>query len=140
MTAALINRITSFVVVGPWIVWLIWELALLWFRGKGITVNTISMEAKRIAFAHLGALAYFWGGMSAHYFLSWKRPVWNSPAPAIAFWTIGAAYLAADLLDRGHWFGWPDFVQWIRWPPVVVLIGLAAGYLLFPQSATWSPK
>jgi hypothetical protein len=140
VSAAIVNRITTWVVIGPWLLWLAWEIALIWLRGSGTHVYTISQEAKRLAFGYLGSLAYFWGGMTAHYFLTWSKPSWSSPLPAVAFWVIGLAYMGADFFDGGDPSKWPNFVQWLRWPPVVVVIGLLAGHLLFPQPTPWRPE
>jgi hypothetical protein len=137
----LLNVVTRWVVIGPWLLWLAWELVLLYLRTKIPGVKTISQEARSIAFRGFPTLAYFWCGMASHWFIPWRRPLWPYPwnvVLGVAFWAIGAAYLAADIFDPRHQY-WPTLVQWIRWPPLVALLGLVLGYLLFPQTTPWVP-
>lgn len=134
-----IDLITIGVAFFPWLIWLVWEIVLLVIRHRGTKVKTISMAAQWIAYNGLPTLAYFWGGMTSHYFLNWTRPVWSVPWFGAFFWLVGLAYLLTDIFFRPPRENWPKVVRWLRWPPVVVLIGLVLGYVCFPQRAMWLP-
>ena len=136
-----VNRVTTWIVVGPFLLWAAWEIVLVLMRANGWDVRLVSGEAKRLAFRGLPTLAYFLAGLTAHFFLTWQRPTWSSPWDAVlgvVFWSIGAAHLLADALDP-DFRRWPLVTQWIRYPPVVAGIGLVAGWGLFPQRSIWFP-
>ena len=137
-----VNALTRWVIIGTFaFVWAPYEGVLLLIRKYlGWRVDTLSMAAEALAYGALPALAFFWGGMAGHYFSSWFRhPVWSTPIPAIAWWSMLGAYLVMGLVDRGHYWGWPLVVQWLRWPPFAMPFGFVTAYLLFPQSANWVP-
>jgi hypothetical protein len=107
----------------------------------GTEVRLVSQIAESLAFRGLGALAYFLSGLSAHFFLTWPRPTWTGATATVlglTFWLVGAAYLAADLLDPARAY-WPLWAQWVRWPPVIALVGAAFAWSCFPQRAIWLP-
>lgn len=137
----IVNRATTWIVVGPFLLWAAWEAALIVMRANGWDVRLVSGEAKRLAFRGLPTLAYFLAGLTAHFFFTWARPTWSPPWDAILgvlFWSIGAAYLVADWLDPKQVY-WPLWAQWLRYPPVVAGVGLVAGWGLFPQRSLWFP-
>lgn len=141
MTAHAWNIATRWIVIVPWLVWLVWELVVIAVGKRVPGVETISQEARRLAYRGFPTLAYFWCGMASHWFITWRKPVWEGTLGAVLavlFWAIGAAYLLADWLDpnRAHW---PALTTWLRYPPIVACVGLAAGYLLFPQRSVWTP-
>lgn len=142
LTPERVNWTTRWVVVlGTFVAWGIYELVLLLLRRAGLKVDTISMAAKGLAFGAVPALAFFWCGMAGHYFSAWFRhPVWSTPYPAIAWWLMLVAYVVTGVVDRGHYFGWPLVMQWLRWPPVAGPLGFVSAYILFPQSANWVPE
>jgi hypothetical protein len=134
----MIDLVTKWIVIGPWILWATWEIALLVMRGRGLEVGTISMVAKGLSYGGLAALAYFAAGMTTHWFVTWRRPVWQTPLPGVAFWLLGVAYLVTDLVwPTPH--GGTGWWLWLRYPAVVAGIGALAGWGLFPQgSPNWN--
>ena len=135
-----INLITKWIAIGTWIVYGIWQLFLVILRLSKINVNLISMTEKDLGYGGLAALVYFWCGFATHWWVTWHKPVWNTPIPAILFWLIGFAYLAADLAYPIPHGGGPQWQQIIRYPAVVAGIGAFSGWALFPQGKpNWSP-
>lgn len=142
MTPHGINLVTRWLVLGPFLAWGVWEVVLLYLRTRlGTDVLLISQEARRLAYRGLPAFAYFLAGLSVHFFVNWTRPTWDGPiasALGATWWGIGFAYLVADVLDPQRTY-WPLLTQWIRWPPVVALVGAALAFFAFPQRAMWTP-
>lgn len=135
MTARALNVITRWVVIGPWLLWAVWELVVLALRTKIPGVRTISQEARSIAFRGLASLAYATAGMAAHWFVTWRRlPIperWQGVCTAL--WWLGlAAYLLSDAVV-------PEARTWLRWPPAAALIGAVGAWLLFGQASVWTP-
>lgn len=133
-----VNLATKWLVVGTWVLYAAWQLMLVVLRWRGVNVKLISMTQKDVGYS-LASLVYFWAGFATHWWLTWRQPVWSSPIPGILFWAIGLAYLVTDL-------GWPTphggTSQWLmlRYPPVVLVVGLVAGWGLFPQGRpNWLP-
>lgn len=141
MTERTINVITRWVVLGPVVLWAVWEIALIWLRRQGWDVRLISQEARSIAFRGLPTLAFVLTGLAFHFFVTWRRLPWDGTAAVVLaalWWAIGVAYLAADILDpaRAHW---PILTQWIRYPPVAALLGAFTAWLFFGQRSLWHP-
>lgn len=134
-----LDTVTKWIVIAPWIGWLVWELVLLILRWRGFPVRTISMQASRLGYAGLTSIVFFWFGLGAHYWIGWQRPVWSVPWFGVAFWAIGAAYLGTDLLTTWRHDLWPAWLTWARWPPLVAALGVVAGLFLFPQRGDWAP-
>ena len=139
----LFNTITRWLLIGYWPLLGIWELILvLYLRQKYPGTQTISAGAESLAMRGFSTLAYFWGGMAGHFFLPWKRPLWQGTIDvvlSVLFWVIGAAYLLADTIDPRR-TQLPPLVQWFRLTWVAVLTGLLAGCLLFGQKALAEAK
>lgn len=136
-----IDLVTRWIVVGPFLAWLVWELVLVALRARGWDVLLISQEARRLAYRGLPSLAYALAGLSVHFFVNWTRPTWDGlPAQVlgVTWWAVLAAYLLADALDPNRAY-WPIVTQWIRWPPVVAAVGGVLAYVAFPQRALWVP-
>jgi len=137
-----VNLVTRWLVVGPFVAWACWEVALVILRAKyGTQVRLVSQVAESLAFRGLGALAYFMAGLSAHFFATWTRPTWSGTTATIlglVFWLVGVAYLVADLLDPARAY-WPLWAQWVRWPPVIAALGALLAWSFFPQRALWVP-
>lgn len=141
MTADQINGITKWVVVGPFILWALWEIALLALRSRGLDVRLISGEATRLAYRGLPTLAYAMAGLTAHFFLTWARIPWSEPVAAVLggiWWAVLAAYLVADWLDPDHAY-WPPVTQYLRHPTTAALVGGIGAWLMFPQRSLWTP-
>lgn len=141
MTPRAVDLVTRWLVVGPFLAWLAWELVLLALRARGWPVLLVSQEARRLAYRGFPSIAYALSGLSVHFFVNWTRPTWDgwiATALVILWWSVLAAYLAADALDPDHAY-WPIVTQWIRWPPVVAAVGGVLAYVAFPQRALWTP-
>ncbi len=124
-------------------IWLVWELTLLWLRGKGHVsadtghlAGTISMVMRDRAY-QMNAIPFFWSAMTAHWWVNWfDRPVWDVPYPAIAFWLLLAATLGLDIyLWHTPYPTLESLVKVFRAPMVQVGLGFLAAYFLFPQKA-----
>lgn len=120
-------------VVLIWPLWLIWEIILLIWRGKGWDVDTISMVAKDRAL-QLSSLPFIWGGMAGHWWFTWKVPWTYSPVPPITFWALVVGCLVWDILLWSTPYGsLPWALRLVRWPGMMLFLGLLAGAFLFPQ-------
>ena len=140
MTPAAVNLATKWLVITPWLLWAVWEVALLVLRAKvGPEVKTISMEAKDLGSGGLTALVYFWFGLGAHYWLNWTRPVWSFPWLGVAFWVVGLAFLGTDLFTSWRPELWPEWMRWVRYPPLVAAFAVLMGWACFPQGGSWTP-
>lgn len=128
-----INSITFWIFVGVWPLWGVWELVLLWLRRRqGAKPGTISMVAKDRAW-HLNALPYLWGGLATHYW--WPGGKWAGTAGGVAFWAIAVALLVQDIILWNRPVDtWPKWLRYQRWPLLWLVVGAAAGKLLFPQA------
>lgn len=138
MDSARVDFYTYVVFVSMWPIYLLWEIALLLLRGKGIHVDTISMVARDRAY-QMNSMVFAWCGLAAHYWLNWyKYPTWESPIPAVIFWLLVAGTLTADILLWEHPYSQlPSLVRAFRAPRVQVFWGMACGFLLFPQPGRW---
>ena len=131
MTAT-VDTITFWLFLGIWPIWGVWELALLWWRGQGIRVGTISMVAKDRA-SKLTCLVYLWAGLGAHYW--WTGPHWAPAWSALLFWAVAVGLLVEDVaLWGGDKASWPAWLRWQRWPPLWLCLGVLSGRFLFPQA------
>jgi hypothetical protein len=130
------DNVTFWVFIGIWPAWLIWEIVLLALRGKGLGVDTISMVAKDRAF-QMNSLAFTWGGLGAHFWINWYRTrTWSTPVPAIVFWGLIVATLVLDIILWNKPYGDMALVwRWFRNPGMQLLLGMIAGYFLFPQGS-----
>lgn len=131
MNANLINRISSYLLWVPWVIYIVWELILLALRIKNPGVHTLSQEARSLASRGLATFAYAYSGMAAHWFINWKRIPWTGTAGAIAAvaWWLGVAiYLFFDAF-------YPQSSFWFRNPAIAAVIGFVGAWLLFPQNA-----
>lgn len=142
MSEHTVNLITRWIVIGPLVLWLAWELALLvMIEHYGMNVRLISQEARSLAYRGLPSLAYFLGGLVVHFFLNWRRPTWGGQAATVlgaTFWVIGAAYLLADLLDPNR-LHWPVLTQYVRHPRYATIVGGMTAFFAFPQRSLWEP-
>lgn len=117
------------------------ELVAIWLRYKGYRVNLVSMEARDIVFNGLPTMAYFMGGMMAHWCITWNRLPWDDNTArvlGVLFWAVGVAYLLADIFDPRAQY-WPTITQWLRYPPVVAAVGTILALICFPQRSLWYP-
>jgi hypothetical protein len=140
MTPDTLNLVTKWVIIGPWVVFALWEVALLVLRQKvGTDVKTISMQAKDLGAGGLTALVYFWFGLGSHYWITWTRPTWDFPWLGILFWAFGVAFLAVDIFTHWNAALWPEWMRWVRYTPLVAAFGVLCGWALFPQRSGWTP-
>lgn len=117
------------------------EILALALKAIGINVPLVSKVARDTAFNGLPTLAYFMAGMSAHWFVTWRYYPWDGWVKtflAALFWAVGLAYYMADKLDPVHTY-WPVWAQWLRYPPVVALVGFVLALVCFPQNSSWFP-
>lgn len=133
-----IDNITFFLTFFFFPIWLVWELVLLYLRGKGFSADLISMEAREQGY-RLNVIPFVWSALMAHFWFNWARP-YSVPYPAIAFWLFVAFTL---YLDYRFW-GVPystltGFTRIYRWPGFQAGLGLVLGFLLFPQRDVFKP-
>lgn len=130
MRASTVNVITRWVVLGYLPVLFVWEMVVLSLRVDDPGVRTISQEARSIAARGMASLAYFWAGMAAHWFVTWRRvplPGWCG-----VLWWIGlAAYVLSDIVA-------PEARVWIRHPAVSALFGALGAWIFFGQESVWA--
>lgn len=132
-------------------IWLVWELAALWMRSKGVVggalpgstseaVGTISMVMKNRGY-QLTVLPFFWSAMAAHWWVNdFDGRTWESPIPAILFWVLVTATLASDVFFWNTPFNALNpTLKFYRAPMVQVVAGFLAAYWLFPQSMVRLP-
>lgn len=134
MSVAQIDNLTFWVWVGFVPVWLAWELLLLRWRATkelGGIPRTISMIARDRGW-QLSSMVYLWCGLASHFWIPSKA--YAHPVAGVAFWAVGVALLGWDFslagTDRA---AWPKWQRWARFPALVVALGFACGWLLFPQ-------
>ena len=138
MTEA-INVATKWIIIGPWLLFAVWEAVLLILRAKGVDAKTISMQAKDLGAGGLTALVFAWFGLGSHYFITWTKPTWDFPWLGVAFWVILAAFLATDIFTTWNAAAWPVWMRWVRYPPFVAVFAVVCGWALFPQRSSWTP-
>lgn len=134
-----INTVTKWVILGPWVIFAAWEIALLILRAKGVEAKTISMQAKDLGAGGLTSLVFAWFGLGAHYFITWTKPTWDFPWLGVVFWAILVAFLATDIFTSWNAAAWPAWMRWVRYPPFVAGFGVVCGWALFPQRGSWTP-
>jgi len=134
----LVNAVSRWILIGPWPVMLLWEMLLIfYFRQKLPGVWTLSQQGEHTAAHGFEVLAYCWGGLGAHMYAPWKHYPWPRPWDAILgvlFWVILGAYLCLDTFDPRR-TALPAALEVWRDERRVFIIGILAGYLLFPQQA-----
>lgn len=132
----MIDSITFWVFLLVWPIWLVWELALLYWRATGTShPQTISMVARDLGWK-LSGLVYLWAGCAAHWW-------WNGPLLptlvlqvvfGVLFWALAAVLFVQDYwlryLDREFW---SPFLRFQRNPLTVMVVGALCGRFLFPQ-------
>lgn len=132
-----IDWITGVLLLIPWAGAILWQAVLLVMRLCGIKVRTISMTVRHWSW-HVSSLIYAYGGLATHCLV--PHASWNPPNTIRygAFWFL-ALCLAVD--DWVFWGSdsraWSKFVRWRRLPALVLGVGLALGWLLFPQRGEW---
>jgi hypothetical protein len=117
------------------------ELVDLVLRSRGVPVELVSQSARRVVFSGFTALAFFFGSMTTHWFVTWRRRTWEGTIANVLglfFWAVFAAYIAASFLDPDPAY-WPVVTQWLRYPPVAALVGAVLAYVCFPQRSRWFP-
>lgn len=135
MTPRAVNVVTRWIVLGPFLLWGVWEVALLVIQRRHPEVRLVSQEARSLAARGLPSLAYAMTGLCFHFFQTWKRPPWSgfdAALFAIVWWAGLAVYLVADLVE-------PGARTWLRYPPIAMLIGGIGAWVCFPQSSIWTP-
>ena len=137
-----VNLVTRWLVVGPFVAWACWEVALIVLRAKyGTQVRLVSQVAESLAFRGLPTLAYVMTGLAFHFFVTWRRPPWSGATETVLgalWWAGGLAYLIADIFDPNR-ADWPLITQWVRYPPVAALVGGIGAWLFFGQKSIWIP-
>lgn len=117
------------------------EVVDLILRARGVPVELVSQSARRVAFGGFTALAFFFGSMTAHWFVTWKRRTWEGRTATVLgliFWAVFAAYVAASFFDPDPAY-WPVWAQWLRYPPIAALFGGLLAWACFPQRSPWLP-
>lgn len=118
------------------------EIADVVLRARGIPVELVSITARRLAFSGFTAIAFFFGSMTAHWFVTWRRPTWEGTTATVLgaiFWTVFVAYIAASFLDPDPRY-WPTVTLWLRYPPIAAIVGAVLAYTCFPQRSKWFPS
>lgn len=141
-TIAAINLITRRYVVW-WAYGLaILEVVLVALRYRfGTDIKLVSHIVRDLSFYGLASFAYFLGGMTAHWVITWERLPWQGITAhilGVLFWAVFIAYWLADVFDPNYKY-WPLITQWLRYPPVVALIGALLAFFCFPQRSRWFP-
>ena len=131
-----IDNITFFVFIGFWPIYLIWEIALLWIRERGISVDLISMQARDRGY-QFNTIVVLWFSMPVHFWVNWYRTsTWGTPIPSILFWLFVAGTLTLDIVlwQRGMLYDQlPQWLQNYRFPLTQAILGMVLVYFLFPQ-------
>ena len=139
-----LNRITLWIFLGFWPVWLVWEIALLIMRGAGVAQlpSLISMVARDRGWS-LSSVVYLWFGLGAHFWANTDKvyPGATNTILSISFWVIAVALLVWDItLWRTDFVMWSPVLRWFRWPVAWMIAGALSGRFLFPQAgrAPWN--
>lgn len=119
--------------LSPWLARLLVEVVLLWRRrpaAVGPKPPTISMVLRDKRY-YLTSHIYLLSGLLMHWFVPWRHA---SVVGSVAFWLIAVAVFVWDLVLRKKPVReWPTWMVVARDPPMWLLIGALAGFLLFPQ-------
>ena len=134
-----INVVTKWVIIGPWIIFAVWEVVLLILRAKGIEAKTISMQAKDLGAGGLTSIVFAWFGLGSHYWITWTRPTWSFPWLGVVFWALLLGFIAMDIFTHWNVVNWPVWMRWVRYTPIVAAFGVLCGWMLFPQRGSWTP-
>lgn len=131
---------------GRWLVWWAWSLAVIEvidvaLRSRGIQVELVSQTMRRLVFEGLTGLAFFFGAMTVHWFVTWHRATWEGTTATVlglVFWAVFLAYVVVSYADPTprHW---PVLTQWIRYPPIAAGVGGLLAWVCFPQGSIWLP-
>ena len=117
------------------------EVVDIAMRARGVRVELISQTMRRLAFSGMTALAFFFGSMTVHWFVTWRRMTWEGvPAHVLGvfFWAVFLAYQLASWFDPVPRY-WPLWAQWFRYSAVLALLGGVLAYLCLPQRSSWFP-
>lgn len=131
---------------GRYIMGFLYSLAILEavdlvLRARGVRVELISQTMRRLAFSGMTAIAFFFGAMTVHWFVTWRRATWEGMTANVLggfFWAVFLAYLLASWFDPAPRY-WPVATQWLRYPLVAALVGALLAYVCFPQRSVWFP-
>ena len=128
-----IDKFTFWLVIGFWPIWIVWELVLLVLRGHNPSVDLISMVARDRSY-QMASLAFAWGSLAGHFWMNWRDLPWSSPILGVLFFLLIALVLVWDITiwnvpySSLHWF-----FRLVRFPGVMLFLGLLNGFLIFPQ-------
>jgi sterol desaturase/sphingolipid hydroxylase (fatty acid hydroxylase superfamily) len=139
MTKEEMNFWTGVVLMSTGAIWLVWEIILIVGRGKGQDWDTISMFTTNGAL-HLSALPVFWGILAGHLFLN--TPMNNNPPLGFQSWWIWVVVLALFGVSDAFFYNTPrenlpGFFRLVRTPFFGLMVGLASGFLSWPQRISW---
>lgn len=130
-----IDNVTFWVFVGFLPLWIVWELIVLKMHGQDPNVDLISMVARDRAY-QFTALAFAWGSLAAHFWVNWRDTPWHTPVVGVLFFVLMAAVALWD------WSLWttpyatlPYWLRVVRFPGVMLFLGLLNGAFIFPQAA-----
>ena len=133
-----LDNVTFWIFFGFWPLWLVWELVLLYLKGKGVNADLISQEARQRGY-QLTVIPFIWSALMAHFWFNWER-AYSVAYPAVIFWVFVAFTLFLDY----HFWNTPynTLTGWLRvyrWPGSQAILGLLMGLLLFPQRDIFKP-
>ena len=128
-----IDKVTVWLFVGFWPIWLVWEFVLLKLRGANPSVDLISMVARDRGY-QFTAMVFAWGSLAAHYWANWRDLPWETPIPAVTFWVLLVLACVWDFfLWNTPYATLPLWMRIVRFPGTMLFLGLLNGFLLFPQ-------
>lgn len=137
-----LNVTTKRIVVGPLLVWAVWEIVLVIIRAIiGPEVKLISQVGRDLAFRGFTSLAYFSAGLPVHIYVTWRGSPPDGAAGAVlgvTWWAIGFVYLLADIFDPTPRY-WPELTQHLRYPPYVAIGSMLIAFVCFAQRGLWTP-
>lgn len=128
-----IDKFTFYLVLGFWPIWIIWELILLYLRGHNPSVDLISMVARDRSY-QMSALAFAWGSLAAHFWANWRYLPWTGWPFGVMFFLLILLVLIWDVaLWNAPYAELPYWIRVVRFPGVMLGLGLLNGFLVFPQ-------
>lgn len=121
------DKTTIIILAAMTLITLAWEAVLIVQRWRARPLGTISMVMKDLGWRFV-SIPFAWGALGGHFWMDGPS-FWEPQSHALLGFLIGAAVIADLANARARW------PRWLTHPMLWLVLGIAAGALLWPQGA-----